>query len=51
MYLQFDDVRMAKEFQVLNFPTNLADNIQIFYLLPIEDFDSYFVTCQLVFTN
>ena len=42
---------MSKEFQVLNFSSNLAYNIQIFYLLPIKDLDGYFVASQLVFSN
>ncbi len=36
--VQFDDVGMSEQFQILDFPANLANHIQTFDLLSIEDF-------------
>jgi len=42
---------MPKQLQILNFPTNLSNNIETLYLLPIENFYSHFMACQLMNAN
>jgi len=42
---------MPEQLEILNFPTNLPDNIQTLYLLPIKNFYSNFVTGELVNSN
>ena len=48
IYSQFNDMRMSKEFQVLNLPPYFANHIKILDLLSVQDFHSYFVACQLM---
>jgi len=49
--IQLNNVWMPKQFEILDFPTNLPNNIKALYLLPIENFYSHFVTCQLMNSN
>ena len=50
-HIQLDDVRVAKQFQILNLPSNLANHIQVLNFLPVEDLDSYLVACKLMLSN
>lgn len=47
--LQFDDMRMSEELQVLNLASDFSHDIQVFDLLSVEDFDSNFMSSQLMF--
>lgn len=49
--IQFDDVRMPKQFQILNFSSNFADHIERTDLLSIQNFDGHFVFGQLMFAD
>jgi len=49
--LQFDNVWVPEEFEILNLSADLSDNIQVFYFLPIQDFDGNLVSGQLVLSN
>jgi len=49
--VQFNDVRMPEQLEILNFATNLANNIKTLYLLPIENFYGHFMTRQLMNSN
>lgn len=49
--VQFDDVRVSEKFEILNLTPDLAHNVQVFYLLSVQDLDSHFVACQLVLSN
>jgi hypothetical protein len=49
LYLvEFDDVRVPEELQVLNFPPDLAHDVQILDLLPVQDLDRHLVVSDLV---
>lgn len=50
-YLQFDNMRVPEEFQVLNFSFDLPNHIQAAYFLSVQDFYCYFVPRQLMFAN
>lgn len=41
--IELDDVRMTKEFKILNLSTYFSDHIETFNFLPVEDLDGYFV--------
>ena len=49
--MQFDNVWVPEEFEILNLSADLSDNIQVFYFLPIQDFDGNLVSGQLVLSN
>ncbi len=46
--VQLDDVRMAKELQVLDLTPDLSHHVQRLNLLAVEDFDSHLVARHLV---
>jgi len=43
-YSQLNNVWMTKQLQILDFPSNLADNIQTLDLLPVHHFYGNFVS-------
>lgn len=49
--LQLDDVWVSEEFEILDLPLDLADDIEAADLLPVEDLDSDLVARQLMFAN
>lgn len=49
--IELNYVRMSKQLQILNFTTNFSHNIERFDLLSIEDFNSYLMLCDYVFTD
>ena len=46
--IEFDDVGMTKQFQILNFPPNLSDDVQRLDFLPVQNFDRHLVLRDLV---
>lgn len=46
--LQFDDVRMAEEREILDFAANLADHIQDLDLLPVQHLHGHLVARGLM---
>jgi len=49
--IQLNNVRVPEQLEILNFTTNLADDIKTLDLLPIENLYSYFVASQLMNPN
>ena len=49
--LQFNDVWMSEQLQILNLSADFSNNIQAFYFLSIHDFDCNLVSCQLMNSN
>ena len=47
-HLQFDDVWMSEESEILDFPPDLSDDIQLFDLRSIDDLDRHGVSRQLM---
>lgn len=45
---QFDDVWVTKQFEILDLPSNFANNIKALYFLTIQNFYSNFMTGQLM---
>lgn len=50
-HLQLDDVRVSEEFEILDLPLDLPDDIEAADLLPVKDLDSDLVTRQLMFAD
>ena len=50
-FSQFNDVRMPEQLQVLNFSAYLSNDVEIFYLLPVDHLDGHFVTSKLMNSN
>lgn len=48
VHVQFDDMRMSEELQILNLSSDLPDDIQVLYLLSVENLHSHFVTRHLM---
>lgn len=44
-------MRVPEEFEILDLPLDLADDIEAADLLPVEDLDGDFVARQLMFAN
>ena len=51
LHLQFDDVWMSEEFEILDLSSDLPDDIECLDLLPIKYLDGDLVTSQLVYAN
>ena len=49
--LQFDDVWVPEEFEVLYLPFDFPHDIKAADLLPIEDLYSHFMASQLMLAN
>lgn len=50
-HLQLDDVRVSEEFEILDLPLDLADDIEAADLLPVEDLDGDFMARQLMLAD
>ncbi len=51
LHLQLDDVWVSKQFEILDLPFDLPDNIETADPLPVQDLHSYFMACQLMLAN
>lgn len=49
--IEFDDMRVPEQLEVLNFPANLAHDIEALDFLPIQDLDGDLVLGHLMFAN
>ena len=49
--VQFDDMRMPEQFQVLNFSPDLANHIQALDFLSIQNLHSHFMIGNLMESN
>lgn len=49
--LQFDDVWVPEEFEVLYLPLDFAHDIEAADLLPVEDLHSHLMASQLMLAN
>lgn len=48
---QLDDVWVSEQFEILDFPFDLPDDIEAADLLPVQDLHRHFMACQLVFAD
>jgi hypothetical protein len=49
--LQFDDVRVPEQLQVLNLPADFSHHVKAPNLLPVEYLHSHFMSGQLVLAH
>lgn len=49
--VEFNNVRMSKQFQILYFATNFANDIKTLDALTVEDFHRDFVLCELMLAD
>ena len=47
-HLQFDDMRMPEELEILDFSADFANHIKVLNLLPVQNLHSHFVTGHLM---
>lgn len=48
---QLNDVWVPEQFEILNLPFNLPDDIEAADSLPVQDLYSHFMACQLMLAN
>lgn len=48
---QLDDVWVSEQFEILDFPFDLPDDIEAADLLSVQDLYRHFMACQLMFTD
>lgn len=48
---QLDDVWVSEQFEILDFPFDLPDDIEAADLLSVQDLYSHFMACQLMLAN
>lgn len=48
---QLDDVWVSEQFEILDFPFDLPDDIEAADLLSVQDLHCHFMACQLMFTD
>lgn len=48
---QLDDVWVSEQFEILDLPFDLPDDIEAADFLSVQDFYSHFMACQLMLAN